>query len=160
MGAGFSGGICGVTGVSWSDEVDGTAGDEAGAAACQTPGAGGLTASSLERAAGLSPEPVSEPEPEPEPGADSGGGGGGGGVGDELGAAGVFESCATAAELGRGGGGRPGPDAGPDCEGCDVPGNVGGGGSAGPGEGVETDGAAGGGGSADPAEGAPALGAA
>lgn len=157
MGAGFSGGICGVTGVSWSDEVDGTAGDEAGAAACQTPGAGGLTASSLERPAGLSPELELGPELEPEPSAD----GGGGGVGDELGAPDVFESCDDVPEAGRCAGGRPGPDAGPDCEGCDAPGNGGGGGggSAGPGEGVEPDGAAGGGGSADPAEGTPVEGA-
>ena len=158
MGAGFSGGICGLTGVSWSDEVDGTARDEAGAPACQTPGAGGLTASSPERPTGLSPELEPGPELGPVPSAD---GGGGGGVGDEPGAADVFESCDDVPELGRGAGGRPGPDAGPDCEGCDVPGNGGGGGggSVGPGEGVEPDGAAGGGGSADPADGAPADGA-
>ena len=87
-----------MTGVSWSDEVDGTAGDEVAAAACQTPGAGGLTASSLERATGLSPVPESESEPELglelEPSAD------GGGVGDELGAADVFESCDDVPKVG------------------------------------------------------------
>ena len=70
-----------------------------GAAACQTPGAGGLTASSPARPTGLSSEP--EPEPEPELDVD----GGGGGVGDEPAAADAFESCDGWPEVGRGGGG-------------------------------------------------------